>query len=298
MRTRMRPVLVVLIGVLVVALVVTVVLVMIRPEPQPRVAAPPPGPRPAPTGPDGSNTGVPAGVALKPSGSLTVSTSGAVISGLDVSGCITIKANDVTIKNTRVRGKATCGGSHLIHTGMGLSGIVIEDVELDGMGVSSGSAVGNEGFTLNRVNIHNVGSDGVYVQDNVVIQNSWIHGLVYESGDHNDTIMTNGDARNIVIKHNRLENPYGQTAVIALFEDFGGIHDVLVEDNLISGGGYSVYAGGNTSMPHSNIRFINNTFTRQFWPKGGQHGPVTALDSTITWTGNTWLDTGQAIAAP
>ena len=47
------------------------------------------------------NVGVPAGTTLTPSGSITVSTPGNVISGLNVTGEIDVNANNVTIRNTR-----------------------------------------------------------------------------------------------------------------------------------------------------------------------------------------------------
>lgn len=60
-----------------------------------------------------ATTGVPAGTTLTPSGSLTITTNGTVINGLDVTGTITVKANNVTIKNTKVHlpspGVPTCG---------------------------------------------------------------------------------------------------------------------------------------------------------------------------------------------
>ncbi|WP_168202741.1 right-handed parallel beta-helix repeat-containing protein [Georgenia wutianyii] len=54
--------------------------------------------------------GVPDGTTLTPSGSLTITEDGTVIDGLDVHGNIHIKADDVTIMNTRV----TYGGNHSI----------------------------------------------------------------------------------------------------------------------------------------------------------------------------------------
>lgn len=276
------------------------------PSPTPTTTSPAPSPTPTtttttappppPSGyPDASNTGVPAGVTLTPMSGTTFGTPGQVINGRDISGCVTVTADNVTIRNSRIRGVGTCGGSHVVHVAGGVDNLLIEDTEIDGLGQSRGSAIGNSGFTLNRVEIHNVGSDGVYAEQDVTITNSWIHDLIFMSGDHNDTIMTNGNMDNVLIKHNRLENEYTQTAVIALFEDFGGIFNVLVEDNILAGGGYTVYAGGNTSMPHGNIRFVNNKFSKQFYPNGGFHGPVTARDSTITWTGNVWLGTNDPV---
>ena len=52
--------------------------------------------------PDPTNTGVPAGVPLVASGSLTINQPGTVVSGLQVTGSIDVLASNVTIENTRV----------------------------------------------------------------------------------------------------------------------------------------------------------------------------------------------------
>ena len=52
--------------------------------------------------PASGNVGVPAGKALRPSGSISVTTDGTVIDGRDVAGTIRVNARNVTIRNTRV----------------------------------------------------------------------------------------------------------------------------------------------------------------------------------------------------
>ncbi len=60
--------------------------------------------------PDASNTGVPKGMALKPSGSIDVTEDGAVVKGLEVNGTIEIDANDVTVEDVKVTlGGPGCG---------------------------------------------------------------------------------------------------------------------------------------------------------------------------------------------
>src|SRR6202012_4821296 len=59
--------------------------------------------------PDPSNTGVPPGIALAPSGSLSITQPGAVAPGLQVTGTIQVLADNVTIENTRVIQDQSCG---------------------------------------------------------------------------------------------------------------------------------------------------------------------------------------------
>src|SRR5882724_405945 len=54
--------------------------------------------------PDASTTGVRDGVTLKPSGGITISTAGAVISGLDITGNVVITAANVTLVDCKVTG--------------------------------------------------------------------------------------------------------------------------------------------------------------------------------------------------
>jgi hypothetical protein len=66
-----------------------------------------------------------------------------------------------------------------------------------------------------------------------------------------------------------------QTDAISLFEDFGVEANKLIKDNLVAGGGYSIYAGAQTGGPHSyNIRVIGNRFSRRYYANGGQFGPA------------------------
>ena len=86
------------------------------PASPPSVTTPPaaaPAPAPAtPTGswPSAASTGVPPGVALRPSGPIIASTPGQVIDGLDISGAVVVKAPGVIIRNSRIHGDGTGTG--------------------------------------------------------------------------------------------------------------------------------------------------------------------------------------------
>src|SRR5262245_41394421 len=74
--------------------------------------------------PDASNTGVPPGVTLTPSGSITINTAGAVVSGLDITGGVIITAPNVTLVNCTVRATGFAG------IVVQASGAVIENCEV------------------------------------------------------------------------------------------------------------------------------------------------------------------------
>ena len=226
---------------------------------------------------------------------------GAVIDGLEVFGCIRVRANNVTIRNTRVHGPG-CDNRNLISVGYGTySGLLIEDVEIDGHNRDSfGAAIGAAGYTCRRCNIHGVGQ-GANMTGDVVVEDSYIHDIYYADGSHNEALISGGGS-NIVVRGNNLEGTPtpGTSSTISLYGDFSQIRDVLVENNLFNGGGYCVYAGSVSSKPYpvaENTRFLNNVFGSKFDATCGWYGPVTAYQSGNgnAWSGNVWQDSGLPV---
>ena len=78
--------------------------------------------------PNATNTGVPAGVTLKPSGSLTLSTPGQVVSGLDITGSVFIDASNVTLENCLINGVPSDYFS--VKVAAGLTRVVIQNMKL------------------------------------------------------------------------------------------------------------------------------------------------------------------------
>ena len=231
--------------------------------------------------PGPESTGVPAGVALEPSGPVTVERDGTVLDGLDVDGCLKIAASDVVIRRSRIR----CAGYFPIHVTEEARGVLIEDVEIDGTGDVRSIAVSGGNYTLRRANVHDVG-DGPRMGSNTVVEDSWIHDLVVEKGSHNDGIQSTGGS-NIRILRNRIEHPHEQTSCILIGADLGPIHDVLIQGNLLNGGNYTVYAGGDEG--YSDIRIVGNRFGRD--AVYGTH----SLQPGVEFSGNVWDDTGKPV---
>ena len=272
------------------------------PEPSPPTPSPTPSatpsasrPKPAPgataakepragipssfPGPD--NTGVPAGTTLKPSGSIKAATDGQVISGLNITGCVTVVAKNVVLRKSRI----TCDGLYSIRTD-DATNLVVEDVEINGQGKNS-AAVCCGNYTLRRVDISNV-IDGPRLGSNVVIERSWIHHLARQPGSHNDALQTTG-ASNIVIRGNSLEayNPVTKdpfNACLMIGSTTGPIvSNLLFEQNYCNGGNYSI--GVREDLNASNIRLHDNLFGRNY-----RYGVIARPDqSGITWDKSTNL---------
>jgi hypothetical protein len=74
-------------------------------------------------------------------------------------------------------------------------------------------------------------------------------------------------------------NSQPQTDAISLFQDFGTQTNRVIDNNLVAGGGYTIYGGANPGGAQtSNIRITNNRFSRIYFPRGGYYGHATAFD--------------------
>ncbi len=210
---------------------------------------------------------------------------------LDVRGTIYIapNVNDVKIKNVRVS-----GSTKLYLVDDRGTNLTIEDSELIGVGMPVPTDAVNltrGSLTLLRDEIAHV-RNGANLHAPALIQDCWIHGLVNNGGSHNEDLYI-GTGHHIRIIHNTLENEQPQTATIFIKTDFGPIDDILIEQNLLAGGGYMVYGGA--TGPHgaaTAIRVIDNTFSRRFFARGGRFGVRAAWPHTAgtAWSGNHWED--------
>jgi hypothetical protein len=254
------------------------------------VAPAPPAPS---TGfPDASNTG-PSG-ALSPSGSISTSANGQVIQNLDITGTISVNHSNVVIRNIRIRQP----GGEAISIDPSTSGTVVEDCELDGTGdTRSDPAIAYARYTIRRCDIHHFG-EGPRANGDTVIEDNYIHDFVdYSSIDaHQDGIQVVCN-NNIVIRHNTiLMNTENANAAIMVGTAQGTVDNVVIRDNLMAGGGYTVYGGSaeGYSPNATRVQITNNRISTQYMPRGGYYGPFTNTYQ-VTMYGNVWHETGNPI---
>ncbi len=249
--------------------------------------------------PDSTNTGVPAGTSLTASGSLSIQTDGTVISGLDVTGTVDIYANNVTIKSSRVA--VSSSGSYAVAIRPGMTGTVIQDSVIRGQDNSANSVeyavfnISGNPVVLDRVDLYNCSE--CIMGGGIQLTDSYLHDMADPAGAHVEG--TYGLA-NSVYTHNTIFNSYGQTAAIYLDPNLGGTLDCqcTVTDNLLAGGGYTIYGGSSTSMTATNVVIQNNRFSRLYYPMGGYWGIdayFSASGAGNAWTGNIWDDTGLPV---
>jgi hypothetical protein len=270
-----------------------------------------------------ATTGVPAGVKLKPSGSITVTKSGSVISGLEVTGTIDVLADDVTIEDTKVIQNGTCGsttacGNYAIRTDEGATETTIRNVETATVpGKTCQQDIRDTGGSLKIENSYLHACDGnIYSQGPTVLKDSYGITKFVISSDHIENVYTNETKFTAI--HDTLLNPIDQTAVI--FGNSGDGTDVTncsnritIKESLLAGGGYSLYPCAHSTQPGSSSLVVEgNHFARcatkeGYEPDGGTHPCVGGADSSGyypnsgsfgiaayyyqgngTWRGNVW----------
>jgi Ca2+-binding RTX toxin-like protein len=234
--------------------------------------------------PDGTNTGIPDGVVLNArTGDIVVTKAGTVLSGLDIRGTVYIQADNVTIENSKI----TSSGFSVINVKQGVTGTVVKDSELDGLGKAGKGIIGHGTFLRNE--IHHV-VDGIDVNgNNTHIEGNYIHDLIgYMDDPHYDGI--NIDASNVTVKRNTVIVDHSQTSALMVSSDWGTVRNVLVEDNLLVGAGYTVYAVTGKAGPGTlvDVKFIDNHFGK------GQWGTFNT-NTTVHQSGNT-TDGHQLVA--
>ena len=214
--------------------------------------------------PDASSTGWhPTGVTLTASPAVTVTRDGAVIDGLDIVGNLDIKANNVTVRRSRI----TAGNNNAVRVYAGVTGFQLIDSEVVGVNSLSnqcGVAVTGAHLTIIRVDIHGC-ADGVHPGNGSTIKDSYIHDL-WLGTDANGVVFTHNDGIQImsgtgfVITHNRIDAGHHENAAVFVKSDFGPISDVLIDGNYLDGGSYTIFGADTASGSVTNVTISNNTF--------------------------------------
>lgn len=242
--------------------------------------------------PNATNTGVPAGTTLTNyTGPNIITAAGTIIDSKRITSGLDIQANNVTIRNCLFEVNSAF---FIVLSNNGNTGLVIQDTEFNGMNNTSGdSAIGGDNFSVIRCHIHGV-VDGIKAGSNTVVRDSYIHDLAVFSGSHNDGIQCLGTT-SLQIIHNTIISPDGATSAIILSTGSAdNMRNVLINDNLLGGGAFTVYGGYQEGADQlskvSNIQITNNVFTTQVFPNSGAFGPLTSVSPPVVVTGNTWYD--------
>jgi len=257
--------------------------------------------------PGATNTGVPAGTALKKhSGDLTINTPGKVISGLDVYGNVTVNAKNVTIKNTRIRGTAAKVQRDLLRaSGSNTAGLIVSDVTIkpDTPTVYQriGIRLAGPSQTVQRVNVSGT-VDGIRISSSgITVANSYLHDFKHYSwdpehsgGSHDDAIQIEGGS-SLNIVGNSISG--GKNAAIQAAQNLSALSKMQVKSNYINGGICAVNIAKKSRPYMTGMVVSGNRFGRTLvYPKCPMIYVPTHSD--LRPTSNVWDDTGKAIPLP
>jgi hypothetical protein len=291
--------------------------------------------------PSASNTGPVAGTVLRKVGTgagevssgpgwsyaggyVSVTGAGTTFSGFSLSGFpVAVFANNVTIENCVIAAGGQSTFPVSVQTDRNNNGNPITSFTIKNCTVSGSDSNMNRasacikdiygaatGTLVQACNLYWT-STGIQVYAGKLLDN-YIHDLVANVtyGDHVNGINISGGTTPLLMQHNTILNPHGQTDCIALFQDNAppAIANKTINNNLLAGGGYCIYGGQSGSeyagLPATNIVITGNQVSTMYFPKGGAYGPVayfTPGNSGNKWSGNAWYDgpnKGVAIPAP
>jgi hypothetical protein len=243
--------------------------------------------------------------AVKPSGSITVSRAGAVIENVDVQGSITVRANDVTIRNVRVRSAGHFG----INVVQGVHGTLIDHVDIQmsgdataaigGLGDHGGSHSSKPGdnVTVRYSHLHGNG-DGIKAVNFGLYEHNYIH-MRRPAGStrHIDGIQSSGRS-SWTARYNWVDQAYSGGFNSAIFvQAYTGSKDVpskniIISNNWVNGALYTIQTedgkNGNSGLLR-NIQIGNNVFYRDY--KYGVYRPR----GDVRGNGGHWADTGHQV---
>lgn len=262
-------------------------------------ATTPPPPPPPPTGgggyPDATTTGprlsaCPGGALKKYTGdSVFRPTSGQVVECMEfknVTVYIPSDISNVTIRN--------CRFVTTVDLFVNVQGpdVTIEDTAFVGPAETwIRNSYSGHHLTVRRSDFSGMGNAVEFNVGYEVMEDNYIHDFGNSSPDqHADGLQTDGTAH-AVLRHNTvlLNDVAGMTGAISIF---GTNDDILVENNRVAGGGYTIYP---SSTGSTKIRFLNNCYSTIFYPgkaQTGLYGPWYPSNNPVDLvrTGNTWCD--------
>jgi hypothetical protein len=268
------------------------------------------------------NVGVPPGTALKRSSGLNITTPGAVVSKLDITGKVTIDAPGVTIEDSRVTWSSRTDAA----------------IQVNAVNARiANTTITGEGSGKNSLEHAIYSRSSTTVGDHLDMENCaecWTgSGILLDSyarvnsnrpGEHLEAVYYGGGDASLIISHDTLLNPSVQTAVIFVSSDFGDVRKVSITDNLLAGGGAVIWGGtqcstGTCGQVLGPVVVTGNRIARclgapvhdpasggtacqtgpdshGYWPDGGYLFPVTRFRQSVsTWADNVWDDNGATV---
>lgn len=247
-----------------------------------------------------ATTGVPSGTALTVhQGDLVVTTDGATFDGLDIHGFVDIRAANVKITRSLIRGGVATGNRGVVTvTHSDASGFVLEDSEIrpDHPSVLLDGIIGGN-YTLRRVEIDGGVDAAKIFKDNARIEKSWLHGTDWFASDanqnggptHNDGVQILGGT-NPTLLGNRIEG--AENAGIMVSQNVSAVRNLTIKGNRLSGGACTVNIVPNNLQSIGPIYLQDNTFGNDSTVSGCAVARTASTD--LVSSGNIYLGSTTA----
>lgn len=240
--------------------------------------------------PDSSNSGIEVGATLKSSGDYSDSTSGSTVKNMSVNGELVINASNIIVENVEIQASGG-SGSHGVYIPKGVTGVVFNHVTCHGNNVQYCIFNGGSNTTIKNSYLYGCGE---CMNGSGTVENSFFNVTANISGEHYEDIYDGGGNGNLIVNHDTMLNPQGQTATVFASTDFGNQDTLTISNSLLAGGGYTIYGGtscttGGCGKVIGPVTISNNRFSKKYYPNSGYYGIFAYFNESVTkFSGNYW----------
>ncbi|MCW2317846.1 hypothetical protein M2322_003411 [Rhodoblastus acidophilus] len=205
---------------------------------------------------------------------------------MNISGTVYVYTPNVTISHCKI----TSANFAVVQIAGGVTGTTVKNCEINGTDAHNDGSHGINGQgTFVGNNIYNV-ENGINVTGPSTIQDNYIHDLKASGEPHSDGIQIDGGVSNTVVIHNTIINAHEQTAAVMMDNDFGAVSNIKVDNNILSGGGYTVCDDAHfNGSDVTGVSFSNNHM------ESGRWGYTDLNADTPVYSGN--VNDGAALIA-
>lgn len=224
---------------------------------------------------------------------------GGTVSNVEIdSDFIAVKVNNVTFDHVKMKYTGAVDANFtLVNVQVGVTGTQFMDSEVDAQDGAERAIYAINDIIVRRCNIHDTGN-GIEVSNHITATDNYIHDIFTPTGLtwHADGIQSANTADNLTITHNTIFLTGTETGAVNLVGSSPGSGDtmtnVLINNNLMAGGGYTVYVGADTN---TNVQITNNKFSTRYHTKVGVFNIYyPTFLSGVTISGNTIYETGAS----
>lgn len=232
-------------------------------------------------------------------------TPGKVYDGMDFRDGILVRADNVTIKRSRVQ----CGDCPAIWVDWDVKNTVIEDVEITSQSDTDRidraiTAGRTDNLTVRRVHVHNT-QRGIEFGRSALIEDSWVDETNNPTAVHSSAVSGETTQNfSLTVRHNWIAQRPGQNnsgAMVYYPGDTGTAQQsvkILIERNIFNGGTYALWLSSDPRMVGT-LAVQDNLFGTKYFDSCGafnthytdklnQEGAV-----KVAWQNNTWYAPGK-----